>query len=96
MTEEQNRMDYTNMLYSILAESEKRDLPICVDDRVLTSYSVVGDSNIYNSIDMIRILYYSKQITLEQYSTLYKNVIDKTNSLYFTRYPIHFVCNKYF
>lgn len=77
MTEEQNRMDYTNMLYSILAESEKRDLPICVDDRVLTSYSVVGDSNIYNSIDMIRILYYSKQITLEQYSTLYKNVIDK-------------------
>lgn len=70
-------MDYSNMICSILSEAEKRYLPVCVDDRVLTSYSNVGKSIIYNSLDVMKILLNLKKINLEQYSIIYKKVIDK-------------------
>lgn len=70
-------MDYSNMLYSSLAEAEKRELPVCLDDRVLTSYSNAGKSVIYNSLDIMKILFNMQKVNLEQYSTIYKTVIDK-------------------
>lgn len=75
--ENRDGMDYSNMLSSVLTEAEKRHLPVCIDDRVLTSYSHVGESVIYNSLDVMKILFVSKEINLERYSTIYKKVIDK-------------------
>lgn len=77
MVEEQADMNYSNMLTTILYAAEKEHIPMCIDDRMLTSYSKVGDVSIYNSFDLIKILFVSKKISLEQYSALYKLAIDK-------------------
>lgn len=77
MMEQREGMDYSNMLASILCAAEKRNLPVCIDDRMLTSYSKVGNAPIYNSFDMMKMLFSVKRIRLEQYSVLYKKAIDK-------------------
>lgn len=70
-------MVYSNMLLSLVIAAEKRNLPMCVDDRVMTSYSHIGKAPIYNTFDLMRILYLKKKIRLEQYSSLWKKALDK-------------------
>lgn len=74
---EKEEFVYSNMLISLLTAAEKRRIPICVDDRVLTSYVNVGNMPIYNTFDVMKILFLSKNIGLEQYSSLWKVALDK-------------------
>ncbi len=77
MEEGHEGMDYSNMLISLMIASEKRNLPMCVDDRVMTSYAHIGKAPVYNTFDIMKILYLSKKIRLEQYSSLWKRTLEK-------------------
>ncbi len=78
MEEYHDGMVYSNMLISLMIVSEKRNLPMCVDDRVMTSYSHVGKAPVYNSFDLMKILYLTRKIRLEEYSSLWKKALDKS------------------
>ncbi len=84
-------MEYSNMLISLMIAAEMRNLPMCVDDRVITSYSHVGKAPIYNTFDLMRILYLKKKIGLEKYSSLWIKALNKKISYVLPDY--HFMLN---
>jgi hypothetical protein len=65
------------MLKTIMAAAENKVIPLCIDDRVLTSYSCIGKVPIYNSFDIMKMLILQKRITLEKYVQLWRVVLDK-------------------
>lgn len=75
--EQKRDMKYTRMLETLLLASEKRNIPICVDDRMLTSYSSVGKQQIYNTFDLMKYLYLLGKISIEKYAEIWKMAIDK-------------------
>lgn len=77
MEEYHDGMMYSNMLISLMTYAEKRNLPMCIDDRVMTSYSCVAKAPIYNTFDLMRMLYLKKKVSLEKYCSLWKRVLDK-------------------
>ena len=76
MTEQNEDMTYTDMLASELRVVESKKLPLCVDDRILTSYSSVGESNIYNTFDLLKYLVWTHQISREKYFDIYDKIIE--------------------
>lgn len=68
---------YTSMLISLMVAAQKRNLPMCIDDRVITSYSCIDTAPVYNTFDVIRILYLRKKISLEKYCSLWKKALDR-------------------
>jgi len=77
MEECHDGMIYSNMLLSLMTAAEKRNLPMCIDDRVMTSYSCIVKAPIYNTFDLMRMLYLEKKISLEKYCSLWKKALDK-------------------
>lgn len=77
MEEYHDGMMYSNMLLSLMTAAGKRNLPICIDDRVVTSYSCIDRAPVYNSFDLMRILYLGKKISLEKYCSLWKKALDR-------------------
>lgn len=77
MEEYHDGMMYSNMLISLMTAAGKRNLPMCIDDRVITSYSCIDKSPIYNTFDLMRMLYLEKKISLEKYCSLWKKALDK-------------------
>lgn len=77
MEEYHDGMVYSNMLISLMTAAEKRNLPMCIDDRVMTSYSCIAKAPIYNTFDLMRMLYLNKKISLEKYCSLWKRALDK-------------------
>lgn len=75
--EEQKNMKYSQMLETLLIVSEKRNIPVCIDDRVLTSYPTVGKERIYNTFDLLKHLWLFRKISIEKYSEIWNKVIDK-------------------
>lgn len=75
--EEQDGFTYSNMLKTLMIAAETKQIPLIVDDRVVTSYSKVGKAPIYNMFDIMKILLLSKKIRLEEYCGLWKKAIDK-------------------
>lgn len=75
--EERDKFVYSNMLKTIMAAAENKGIPLCIDDRVLTSYSCIGKAPIYNSFDLMKMLILQKRITLEKYVQLWRVVLDK-------------------
>ena len=55
---------------------ESKKLPLCVDDRILTSYSSVGESNIYNTFDLLKYLRWTHRISTEKYFEIYEKIIE--------------------
>ena len=76
MTEQNEDMTYTDMLASELRMVESKKLPLCVDDRILTSYSSVGESNIYNTFDLLKYLRWTHRISTEKYFEIYEKIIE--------------------
>lgn len=76
ISHERDKAPYTNMLISLLSASEKRNIPICVDDRLMTSYPRVGDSPIFCTFDILKILLKCKKITKERYCELVQKMYD--------------------
>lgn len=74
---ERNSCVYSNMLATILTAAENKGIPICVDDRVITSYSSIGKAPIYNSFDLTKMMFLQKKITLEKYFELWGVVFEK-------------------
>lgn len=75
--EERDKFVYSNMLKTIMAAAEKKRIPVCIDDRVVTSYSGIGKAPIYNSFDIMKVMFLQKKITLEKYVELWRVVLDK-------------------
>lgn len=77
LQEQKEDMPYSNMLITMLMGANKWGIPVCIDDRVMTSYSTMGDSaRIYNSFDVMRILYINSQISLEKYCDTLQKLYD--------------------
>lgn len=76
-TEERDKFVYSNMLKTIMAAAENKGIPLCIDDRVVTSYSCIGKAPIYNSFDLMKMMFLQKRITLEKYVQLWRIVLDK-------------------
>lgn len=75
--EEKDGFMCTNMVLSLLRSVEKKCMPLCVDDRILTSYSNMEGNLIYNTFDIMKILLLKKKITIEKYSNMFKKLYDK-------------------
>ena len=75
--EERDKYVYSNMLKTIMGAAENKGIPLCIDDRVITSYSGIGKAPIYNSIDLMRMMFLQKKITLEKYAELWRVVLEK-------------------
>lgn len=75
--EDRDKFVYSNMLKTVMTAAENMGIPLCVDDRVVTSYSCIGKAPIYNSFDLIKMIYLQKRITLEKYVEIWRVVLDK-------------------
>lgn len=75
--EERDKFVYSNMLKTVMTAAENMGIPLCVDDRVVTSYSCIGKVPIYNSFDLIKMMHLQKRITLEKYVEIWQMVLDK-------------------
>ena len=75
--EERDKFVYSNMLKTVMTAAENMGIPLCIDDRVVTSYSCIGKAPIYNSFDLIKMMYLQKRITLEKYVEIWRVVLDK-------------------
>lgn len=75
--EQKENMTYSNMLVELLMGASRWNIPICIDDRVMTSYPTIGGGTyIYNSFDVMKILYMNNQITLEKYCDVLQKLYD--------------------
>lgn len=61
------------MLFSI-----ERELPFVCDDRMVNSYSLIGNHPSLSTVDIVEKLYFEKKITHEVYCGIYKMLLDKT------------------
>lgn len=77
MQERRLDMKYGGMLETLMFAAEKREIPLCVDDRFATSYSKVGKVPIYNTFDLLKHLRLVKKISLEDYCAAWKLALDK-------------------
>lgn len=75
--EERDNFVYSNMLKTVMTAAENKGIPLCIDDRVVTSYSCIGKAPIYNSFDLMKMMLLQKRITLEKYVEIWRIIIDK-------------------
>lgn len=70
-------MPYSNMLTSLLEAVGRDAMSICIDDRMMTSYSNIGGAAyIYNTFDVLRILYINQKFSLEKYCSVLQKLND--------------------
>lgn len=70
-------MPYSSMLTSLLAAVGRDAMPICIDDRMMTSYSNIGGTAyVYNTFDVMRILYINQKLSLEKYCSVLQKLND--------------------
>lgn len=75
--EQKENMPYTNMLITLLMGASRWGIPICIDDRVMTSYPTMGNSaHIYNTFDIMKILYKNRRMPLEKYCDVLQRLYD--------------------
>ena len=77
LQDQKEDMLYSNMLMTLFMGAKRWGISVCIDDRVLTSYSTMEDSaRIYNTFDIIRILYINGCLALEKYCDVLQILYD--------------------